>query len=257
MLREGKHFSWNDQDLNERFSRQLGDSGVACKNLISLMRGKLGEIEEKTESFGLVLQQSFPLSSIGDKAWRSRIGKRLKFSFSESRLEKTLEDLRNLNQDFRTLAAQTNKLDDVEHLPIPSSVSPPRTDEAVKDCRLVRTASAQLHQASERACKIHEKHTAHFRLESQHVTIEQPGLPIVRFNMAFAHCSSGAPTTLEPVWIEADSTFNEALSASPQKTRTKSQQRAQDRLVELSGALKRENSTSCPSPVKRFKARTV
>jgi hypothetical protein len=61
MLRECKHFSWNDPDLNERFSRQLGDSGVACKNIISLMRGKLGEIEEKTESFGLVLQQSFPV----------------------------------------------------------------------------------------------------------------------------------------------------------------------------------------------------
>ncbi|PMD42142.1 hypothetical protein L207DRAFT_564528 [Hyaloscypha variabilis F] len=258
MLREGKHPSWDDPDLNERFSRQLGDSGVACKNIINLMRGKLGEIEEKTESFGLVLQQSFPLSSIGDKAWRSRIGKRLKFSFSESRLEKTLEDLRNLNQDFRTLAAQTNKLDGVRQLPMSSSNSSLRTEnEAVKDYRLVRTASAQLHQALEQACKIHEKHTAHFRLESKNVTIDRPGGPIVRFNMAFAHCSSRAPITLEPVWIAVDSTFSEALSASPQKARTKSQQEAQDRLVELSGALKRENSTSCPSPVKRVKGRTV
>jgi hypothetical protein len=279
MLREGKHPSWEDLDLDERFSKQLGDSGVACKNIIDLMRGKLGEIEEKTESFGLVLQHSFPvrlrtpqidlskvthetnmasqLSSIRDKAWRSRIGKKLKFSLSESQLEKTLEDLRTLNQDFRTLAAQTNKLDDARQLPISSPNSPPRTDEAVKDCRLVRTASAQLHQALERACKIHEKHIAHFRLESQHVTIEQPGLPIVRFNMAFTHCSSEAPTNLEPVWIAVDSTFDEGSPASPQKTKSKSQQEAQNCLRELSGTLKRENSTSCPSPVKRIKARTV
>lgn len=197
------------------------------------------------------------LSSVGDKAWRSRVRKKLKFSFSESQLEKTLEDLRNLNQDFRTLAAQTNKLEDAQPLPISSPNSPPRTDEAVKDCRLVRTASAQLHQALERACKIHEKHIAHFRLESQHVTIEQPGLPIVRFNMAFAHCSSEVPTNLEPVWIAVDSTFEDDALASPQKTKSKSQQEAQNCLRELSGTLKRENSTSCPSPVKRIKARTV
>jgi hypothetical protein len=61
MLREGKHPSWEDPDLNERFSIQLGDSGVACKNIINLMRGKLKEVEEKTESFGSVIQQSIPV----------------------------------------------------------------------------------------------------------------------------------------------------------------------------------------------------
>jgi flagellar motility protein MotE (MotC chaperone) len=121
------------------------------------MQGKLGEIKEKTENFRLVLQHSFPvrlwtrrtdlskvaheinmtsqLSSIRDKAWRSRIGKKLKFSFSESQLEKTLEDLKNLNQDFRTLATQKNKLKDARQLPISSPNSPPQTDKAVKDCR--------------------------------------------------------------------------------------------------------------------------
>jgi hypothetical protein len=54
---------------------------------------------------------NYQLSSLGDNAWRSRLGKRLKFSLSESQLEKTLEDLRKLNQDFRTLASQTIKLD--------------------------------------------------------------------------------------------------------------------------------------------------
>jgi hypothetical protein len=61
MLREGKHPSWEDPDLNERFSKQLGDSGAACKNIISLMQMKLMEIEEKTESFGSVIQQSIPV----------------------------------------------------------------------------------------------------------------------------------------------------------------------------------------------------
>ena len=61
MLREGKHPSWEDPDLNERFSIQLGDSGAACKKIINLMQGKLKEVEEKTESFGSVIQQSIPV----------------------------------------------------------------------------------------------------------------------------------------------------------------------------------------------------
>lgn len=181
----------------------------------------------------------------------------MKFSLSESQLEKTLEDLRKLNQDFRTLAGQTTKLDDTRQVSPSSCTPPPRTDKAVQDCRLVRTASAHLHQALERACQMHEEHSAHFRLESQHVTIEQHGFPLVRFNMAFAHCSRGVPTTLEPVWIAVDSTFDEPSPGSPQKSRAKAQQEAQEQLNGLSNALKRENSTPCSPPVKRIRAKTV
>jgi hypothetical protein len=175
----------------------------------------------------------------------------LKFSLSESQLEKTLEDLRKLNQDFRTLASQTTKLDDTCQVSTSSCTPPPRTDKAVQDCRLVRRASAQLHQALGRACQMHEEHSAHFRLESQHVTIEQQGFPLVRFNMAFAHCIKGASTTLEPVWIAVDSTFGES---SP---KANAQQEAQDRLSGLSNTLKRENSLPCSSPIKRIKGKTV
>jgi hypothetical protein len=181
----------------------------------------------------------------------------LKFSLSESQLEKTLEDLRKLNQDFRTLAGQTTKLDDTRQVSPPSCTPAPRTDKAVQDCRLVRTASAHLHQALERACQMHEEHSAHFRLESQHVAIEQRGFPRVRFNMAFAHCSRGVPTTREPVWIAVDSTFDDPSPGSPLKSRAKAQQEAQEQLNGLSNALKRENSTPCSPSVKRIKAKTV
>jgi hypothetical protein len=62
MLKESKHPSWLDSELDARFARQLGDSGSACKTIIDLMRTKLEEIEEETEKFGFVIQQSTPLS---------------------------------------------------------------------------------------------------------------------------------------------------------------------------------------------------
>ena len=127
----------------------------------------------------------------------------------------------------------------------------------MQDCELVRKASTQLYRALERACQIHEEHSAHFRLESQHVIVEQQRLPLVKFNMAFAHCSTAASTTPEPVWIVVDSTLGEPSPRSTQKSIAKSRQEAQDRLNELSNTLKRGNSTTCDSSVKRIKCKTV
>lgn len=62
MLKESKHPSWVDLELDARFGRQLGDSGSTCKTIIELIRGKLEEIEEETEKFGFVIQQSTPVS---------------------------------------------------------------------------------------------------------------------------------------------------------------------------------------------------
>ena len=104
---------------------------------------------------------------------------------------------------------------------------------------------------------MHEEHSAHLRLESQHVTVEQQRFPLVRFNMAFAHCSTSAPTNPEPVWIAVDSTFDEPSPSSTQQSRAKAQQEAQNRLNELSKTLKRENSTTYDLPVKRIKGKTV
>jgi hypothetical protein len=61
MLKEVKHPSWQDPDLNEKLSIQLGESRAACTNIINLIQGKLKEVEEKTESFGIVIQQSIPV----------------------------------------------------------------------------------------------------------------------------------------------------------------------------------------------------
>jgi hypothetical protein len=71
MLKESKHPSWLDQHLDERFARQLGESGSACKTIIDLIQAKLKVVEEETESFGLLIQQSIPVS-LHDAVWCQR-----------------------------------------------------------------------------------------------------------------------------------------------------------------------------------------
>jgi hypothetical protein len=194
--------------------------------------------------------------SLGDKAWRLRVGKKLKFSFSEDRLEKCLASLRKLNQDFRTLAAQTARLGDA-HQQSPATICVPRSDQKVKECRLIRKASAQLYKALERACQIHEEHSARFRLESQHVIIEGTGFPLVRFNMAFAHRPSRTSATLEPVWIAVDSTFDELDPDSQLEDGNTMHHQPDKTLNDLSKSLKRGISLPCSSPTKKIKTKSV
>lgn len=190
---------------------------------------------------------------MGDKAWRSRVGKKLKFSFSEPRLERTLEDLRKLNSDFQTLSSQTTRLTNAETL-LPSSVVVPlRSSQKVRECRLVRKASAQLYQALQRACQTHEEHSAHFRLETQQIDADGTGLPLVRFNMAFAHHSGSSSAGLEPVWIAVDSTLEEEGPESADADEKTLPYESHESLKELSNVLKREVSAECPSSVKRLK----
>lgn len=64
MLKEREHPLWEDSELNDKFNRQLGDSASACKTTVDLIQVKLKSIEEESESFGLVIQQSMPVSAV-------------------------------------------------------------------------------------------------------------------------------------------------------------------------------------------------
>lgn len=194
------------------------------------------------------------MGSIGDKAWRSRVGKKLKFSFSEPRLEKSLKGLRKLNDDFRTLAAQTTRLDNQHHISPAPVVA--RRDKRLEESRMIQKASAQLYGALARACQIHEEHSAHFRLESQHVNIEHTGLSLVRFNIAFAHRPGGASTLLEPVWLAVDSTFDETIPES-ESLDEKARHEARKSLNDLSNRLKRNLSPPCQTMVKKLTGKSV
>jgi len=64
MLKEKQHPLWEDSELNEKFNQQLGDSALACKTTVDLIQTKLKSIEEESENFGLVIQQSVPVSYV-------------------------------------------------------------------------------------------------------------------------------------------------------------------------------------------------
>lgn len=255
MLKTSSHCLWQDSNLNEKITLRLGDSESACKTVVDLIQTKLKAIEEETESFALAIQQSIPLASVGDKAWRSRIGKKLKFSFSEPRLEKSLQGLRKLNQDFRTIAEQTSSLVASHEREQPSVASHQISSHLVKECKMIQTASARLCQALERACQVHDEHLAHFRLESHLVSAEDDGKSTVRFNMAFAHRTSTSSAAFDPVWIAVESTFEGPITEL--KEDDISTNHSVTSLGKLSNTLKRELAQPSEMPTKRTKGKSV
>ena len=179
------------------------------------------------------------------------MGKKLKFSISESRLDVTLKEMRKLNQDFRTLAEQTRRFES-EHRQPETVISPsPRSQHKTEEYEMVQQASTQLYTSLERACHLHDEHLAHFRLESQHITAEDQGTPLVRFHITFAHQEVRQKRTPEPVWIAIHSTVEEPMHEELEEDK------AQRSLVSLTHSLKREIDPACISSSKRTKEKSV
>jgi hypothetical protein len=161
-------------------------------------------------------------------------------------------ELRELNQDFINLAAQTNRLDTESQIslsPKATSLVSSWTEQKSEECKMVQRASTQLCVAMENACLIHTEHTAHFRLDPKHVGVHDSNQTLVRFHMAFAHAS----TLPEPVWITVDSIFNESNLRLPRDEAVL--QHAPNALTGLSNASKHglPSSTSSRSSKKSKK----
>jgi len=125
--------------------------------------------------------------------------KEAQISFSESRLTEYLDDLRKLNQDFRTLAKQTGRLERQESNRLAPPVAKPVPPKKIEESRLIQRASALLYDAIGTACRHHTEHFAHFQLLPKNIGSTDSEASFVRFNIAFAHDRSGNYATLEPV----------------------------------------------------------
>lgn len=137
--------------------------------------------------------------------------KKLKFCFSEAQLKNRLDELRTLNHDFLTLAAQILKLKEVQH----ETVSEPTSKQKMDECQIVRRASIQLYAALNNACVTHAEHSAHFALEPQHVTFPDSEIPLIRFNMAFTYSlTEGSSASLDPLWFDIDTVSSKPMTKS-------------------------------------------
>jgi len=129
------------------------------------------------------------------------VGKKIKFSFSRSKLDGSLADLKTLNDDFRTLSAQTSRLGHrTQAVPLKTA----KANEDVRKFRLIQKASQKVYEALGRSCTKHTEHLTHFCLDA--VALENGDTPQVQFKLAFTHMTlQGSASSGDPVWFLIES----------------------------------------------------
>lgn len=183
------------------------------------------------------------LDSNGFKSWRREIREKIKFSFSH-RLDRSLSDLKELNDEFRALADQISKLEERRSNKVTAATPQQFLD--LHKFNVIQKASNLLYESLGAACTEHEEHIAHFCLQPD---LNEQSSPRVRFSIAFRHLSvAGSATVEDPIWFAVESIISKSLANNPAGVCTA--------LTNLSNSLKRREQSPPACHSKRSK-RTV
>ena len=179
-----------------------------------------------------------------DRAWKREIGERLRFSFSEKRLQKGLSKLESLNNSLVTLSQQTKR-----SISSTENAVKPRSDEAkakIQRYQAVGKVSRQVYNALSRACTKHTEHLAHFGVEVEKVEFKGDMFAQAKFNIAYTHhVLKSIATDSEPICFLMDSIIDERV---PEVSKS-----ADSRPQGGEISLKRESSCSTKQAPKRRK----
>ncbi|MCJ1466393.1 hypothetical protein MMC07_005012 [Pseudocyphellaria aurata] len=214
MLEERNHLLWCDAETEKLLLDQLGSSREACIAVVELIDDKLRELEKECSRFETIIDHEYQTHmfasqtswtrSSGDPPWRVRAAKKLRFSFSESRLEHSITHLRHWNDDFRALAEHENCSLEIPSRPTPAKT---RSSAMVERYQSIGKASRQVYEALGRACTKHTEHLAHFNINVEYESPNELSDPRIKFHLAFTHIMlSGVVDPEDPVWLVVDST---------------------------------------------------
>ena len=153
------------------------------------------------------------------KLIKRSIKDKMKFAFSESRIEQLIETISRLNQAMQTLLQQTGILCERRCVSQPSKT----TKRKIAQFNAVKVAAGNLYNALSRACTKHLEHQVHLSLQPVHNGPSQ-----VRFTLAMKHMSL-RPASNESglrrnsrLWLTVESNISGTLhSGNEMAARTK------------------------------------
>ncbi|MCJ1479096.1 hypothetical protein MMC13_007780 [Lambiella insularis] len=202
MLEDKTHPQWQDECLERELLKQLDTSKDAYVTVIRQIEKQLREVEKDSGELERAIDSEGERGSVGDKEWRSRIGRKIKFSFSRSILAGRLVDLRSLNDDFRILSGQTLRLAG-QRTAKTDQITTRKQDRDVEKYRFIQRASQRVYEALGRSCTKHTEHLTHFCLD---VAVIGEDALHVQFKLAFTHLTlQGSASSGDPIWFLIES----------------------------------------------------
>ncbi len=158
----------------------------------------------------LIFTQNTP-KKLRSKDWRRAVGEKLRFSFSEKKLEERLSKLKSTNNALVVICNQAKR----------SVVSNERAvvrrrsqlaETNIRRYQAVGKISRQVYEVLSRSCTKHTDHVAHFCVEVEHITFEGDLFVQAKFSMAFTHQNlNRLALHSEPVWFLMESIIDERV----------------------------------------------
>ena len=142
---------------------------------------------------------------VNGRKWCRKIGRKIEFAFSESRLQEKITCVRQLTEDFRTLVDQTAAQSQERR---PDSKSKMSSSKEMAKFALIKTAARNLYEALGTACTKHTEHQAHFSLQPVWQGLE----PHIRFSIAFRHFTINHLSGDRPMWFQVESVVTGSIT---------------------------------------------
>jgi hypothetical protein len=190
MLSDLLHPSWKNDALQKKFSHQLGSLGYSCESVLSQLDEKLFEISKKAGELSTAASQPADKETIGDRKWRHRTGKKLKFAMSDLGIQHDLEELKKLNRTFLTLSSQVVRLENIWPQrvdPIQQRQQSQETSQVLATSRMLQKASHSLYESLARACTKHTHHFARLNLDQTKLVGSSASKAQIRFKLAYQY----------------------------------------------------------------------
>ncbi|TVY82353.1 hypothetical protein LSUE1_G003453 [Lachnellula suecica] len=197
ILKDSNHPSRRNGELNDRLNHLLGESHRSCVSTLRMIHETLDEITKETRGF-----KELSCKKPGERTTFSHFRSKIKISFSKTRLNETVNELRLHNDDLRVLATQVSAVTR-EKGPITTS-----TSSFVFELQTTQQASEALHVflKTKWLCDSQVDHAANLSLD-----LEAPQRHFysgVGFHLSLT-CSSQTPRSQDTIWLNIKSTSKE------------------------------------------------
>ena len=228
MLEDANHLGWTDAVVSAQFAQRFRDNHEAMSESAKLIETELDKLEKEVANF----EQS-PTD-------RPSIKKKIKYALAGDYMERSINQVRALTQDFWTLVDQARAYEERKK-PERSS-----TNKAIDNrFRIVQTAASQLYEALGAACTKHSEHQAHLSLEPAY----EKSRPQVRFRIAFRQRASSIIDQSGCSFFTVESSVTGSLVASDSTIPINHLQQALKRTLDNVG---KETATKCePKKLKK------
>lgn len=190
MLSDPRHEAWESVTLERVLNERFGPLASSCQLVVKRINAHLKSIAEVLSKIIDVTSLPHDAPTSIRKEWKKIFGSRLKFSFTEGDVNRSVLELAASIGTFRALSGQIDRLRRNTTLLDTQSQRPNASLEPIEEIRLVGQRSLELYRGLCKACRKHQEHPARLQIPIVHRFEKKAGntsqsLRVIQYDMTY------------------------------------------------------------------------